>query len=77
MHALRTRASGAYLHIQFHAEVSSRLSLLEAHKIVVAAEERIRAAYPAADVLIHPDPGKAAEPHGHEDFEEGRRAAQH
>lgn len=75
VHDLRTRASGSYIHIQFHAEVASGLSLIDAHKIIVAAEERIRASYPAADVLIHPDPGKAADPHGHEDFEEGRKAA--
>lgn len=76
VHELRTRASGPYMHIQFHAEVGAGLTLVEAHKIIVAAEDRIRAVYPTADVLIHPDPGKAAEPHGHEDFEEGRLAAQ-
>lgn len=74
VHELRTRASGAYLHIQFHAEVDPGLSLVGAHRIIVAAEKRIRAVYPTADVLIHPDPGNMAEPHGHEDFEEGRRA---
>lgn len=75
VHALRTRASGIYMHIQFHADVDPSLSLQEAHKIIVAAEDRIRAVYPAADILIHPDPGDAAEAHGHADFEEGRRAA--
>lgn len=75
VHEFRSRASGNYIHVQFHAEVDSGLSLIEAHEIIVAAENRIRAAYPQADVLIHPDPGKAAAPHGHEDFEEGRQAA--
>jgi cation diffusion facilitator family transporter len=73
VHELRTRASGPYMHIQFHAELEPTLSLEEAHRIVVAAEDRIRAAYPTADIIIHPDPRGKAEPHGHEDFE--RRAA--
>ncbi len=75
VHELRTRASGPYLHIQFHAELEAGVTLIEAHHIMVEAERRIRAAYPAADVLIHPDPGQAAEPHGHEDFEERRQGA--
>lgn len=74
VHALRTRASGAYVHIQFHADLDPALSLVEAHERIVAAEGRIRAVYPAADVLIHPDPGNATTPHGHEDFGEDRRA---
>lgn len=73
VHDLRTRTSGPYVHIQFHADLDPALSLLAAHEIVVAAEARIREAFPAADIIIHPDPADAAEPHGHEDFE---RAAQ-
>jgi cation diffusion facilitator family transporter len=64
VHSLRTRASGPLLHIQFHADLDPNLSLRRAHEIIVAAEARILAAFPAADVLIHPDPGDAAEPHG-------------
>jgi len=69
VHELRTRTSGPYLHIQFHAELDPDLSLEAAHKIVVAAEERIRAQFPTADIIIHPDPKGRAEPHGHEHFE--------
>ena len=69
VHELRTRASGPYIHIQFHAELDPYLALVEAHAIVVEAENRIRAAFPTADVIIHPDPKDKAEPHGHEDFE--------
>jgi ferrous-iron efflux pump FieF len=69
VHDLRTRSSGPYVHVQFHADLDPGLSLEEAHKIVVAAEERIRAAFPTADLIIHPDPKGRAEPHGHEDFE--------
>jgi cation diffusion facilitator family transporter len=69
VHELRTRTSGPYLHIQFHAELDPGLSLEAAHRIVVAAEERIRAEFPTADIIIHPDPKDRAEPHGHEHFE--------
>jgi len=69
VHDLRTRTSGPYMHVQFHAELDPDLSLEQAHKIVVAAEERIRAEFPTADIIIHPDPKGRAEPHGHEDFE--------
>lgn len=72
VHALRTRISGPYLHIQFHADLDPALTLEAAHHIVVAAEERIRAEFPKADIIIHPDPRGRAEPHGHEHFEEGR-----
>lgn len=69
VHDLRTRTSGPYMHVQFHAELAPDLSLEQAHQIVVAAEERIRAEFPTADLIIHPDPKGRAEPHGHEDFE--------
>lgn len=75
VHALRTRASGAYVHVQFHADLDPKLSLVEAHERIVAAEARIRSAYPAADVLIHADPANATAPHGHEDFGEDHRTA--
>ncbi len=74
VHDLRTRMSGPIIHIQFHADLDPEITLDAAHKIVVAAENRIREAYPAADVIIHPDPGDRAEPHGHEYFSEGLRA---
>ena len=64
VHMLRTRASGPYVHIQFHMDLDPALPLREAHAIMVAAEARILDAFPAADVLIHPDPQGEAEPHG-------------
>jgi cation diffusion facilitator family transporter len=69
VHDMRTRTSGPYVHIQFHADLDPTLNLRDAHAIVVAAEDRIRAAYPTADIIVHPDPKGAAPPHGHEDFE--------
>jgi ferrous-iron efflux pump FieF len=64
VHQLRTRASGPYVHIQMHADLDPSLSLVEAHQVVVAAERRVLNAFPAADIIIHPDPRGAAEPHG-------------
>jgi cation diffusion facilitator family transporter len=75
VHDLRTRASGPFVHIQFHADLDPALPLKTAHEIVVAAEKRIRSVFPAADVIIHPDPQNAAEPHGHEYFAEGAKAS--
>ena len=47
-----------------HADLDPTLSLVEAHKVMVAAERRVLEAFPAADIIIHPDPRGAAEPHG-------------
>jgi cation diffusion facilitator family transporter len=74
VHDLRTRAAGPYVHIQFHADLDPAMTLETAHQIVVACEARIRADYPGADIIIHPDPKDSAEPHGHDFFAEGRTA---
>jgi cation diffusion facilitator family transporter len=64
VHALRTRASGPYVHIQLHLALAPSTTLDRAHRIVVAAERRLLEVYPAADILIHADPDGQAEPHG-------------
>ena|SRR5579872_3487693 len=64
VHQLRTRASGPIIHIQMHADLDPTLSLEVAHEVVVAAERRVLEAFPAADIIIHPDPRGRAEPHG-------------
>jgi len=64
VHQVRTRAAGPITHIQMHADLDPDLSLESAHRIVVAAEKRILADFPAADIIIHPDPRGRAEPHG-------------
>lgn len=69
IHDLRTRTSGPYIHVQFHADVDPGMTVEEAHKILVAAENRIRASFPTADIIVHADPKGAAPPHGHEHFE--------
>jgi len=56
VHQLRTRASGPYVHIQMHVDLDPGLTLEDAHQIVVEAEKRILAAFPTADIIIHPDP---------------------
>ena len=71
VHNLRTRASGPFIHIQMHMELDPDLTLTQAHDILVAAEARVMAAYPAADVLIHPDPRGHAAPHGNAYFDKG------
>ncbi len=64
VHQLRTRAAGPTNHIQMHADLEPSLSLETAHEVVVAAERRVLEAFPAADIIIHPDPRGRAEPHG-------------
>ena len=64
VHQLRTRASGPYIHIQMHVDLDPQLTLEAAHAVIVAAEKRILAAFPAADIIIHADPRGRAEPHG-------------
>lgn len=64
VHQLRTRVSGPIVLIQMHAELPAHLSLIEAHDIIIAAENRLLAVYPNADIIIHPDPKGHAEPHG-------------
>lgn len=56
VHQLRTRMSGARLMVQMHIDLDRTLSFEAAHDIVVAAENRVKAAFPGADVLIHADP---------------------
>lgn len=64
VHQLRTRSSGPYVHMQMHVELDPQLSLEEAHAVIVAAENRLLAVFPQADIIIHADPRGRAEPHG-------------
>lgn len=63
VHGLRTRASGPFVHIQLHLDLDPKLTLEEAHEVLIAAEKRILAIFPAADILIHANPRGRAEPH--------------
>ena len=64
VHQLRTRMAGPAMMIQMHIDLEPTLTLDAAHAIVVEAENRLLAAFPRADVLIHPDPRGRAESHG-------------
>ncbi|HEY8615105.1 cation diffusion facilitator family transporter [Phenylobacterium sp.] len=64
VHQLRTRASGPYVHMQMHVDLEPDLTLEAAHRAIVAAEKRLLAAFPNADIIIHADPRGRAEPHG-------------
>jgi ferrous-iron efflux pump FieF len=61
MHDLRTRSSGTRAFIQLHLELDPDLTLREAHAIADRVMERIEAAFPDAEVLIHEDPYGIAE----------------
>ena len=56
VHQLRSRMAGSTTMIQMHIDLDADLSLQQAHDIIVEAENRILAAFPRADILIHPDP---------------------
>lgn len=56
LHELRTRASGKDIFIQTHLDMDGEISLNEAHKIADEVEEKLQAAFPNADVIIHQDP---------------------
>lgn len=64
VHQLKTRAAGPTAHIQMHVDLDPHLTLIEAHEVVAAAEARLAGVFPAAEVLLHPDPAGHAEPHG-------------
>ena len=64
VHQLRTRAAGPVIHIQMHCDLDPAMTLIEAHEAMVAAEKRLLDAFPAADIIIHPDPRGRAESHG-------------
>ena len=68
VHDLRTRASGPHLHVQMRLDLDETLSLSQAHDIILAAETRLMAAFPAADILIHPHPAGCVHNHGNERF---------
>lgn len=56
VHRLRTRQAGPVLMIQMHVDMAADLTLAQAHDILEAAENRLTAVWPHADIMIHPDP---------------------
>ena len=55
-HDLRTRMSGTRWFVQLHVELSSELSLLQAHALCDQVEAAIRSEFTRAEVLVHADP---------------------
>jgi cation diffusion facilitator family transporter len=62
VHRLRTRQTGPVTVIQMHVDMAPTLTLAEAHDILEAAEKRLLAQWPHADILIHPDPRGPVQP---------------
>jgi ferrous-iron efflux pump FieF len=61
VHDLRTRRAGADVFIELHLELDGDLSLEQAHDITHEVEARIRAAFPAADIIVHQEPAGLAD----------------
>lgn len=62
VHDLRTRSAGLAEFIQVHVTMDPEITLQEAHRISERVEDALRAAFPAADVIIHQDPEGVPEP---------------
>jgi ferrous-iron efflux pump FieF len=56
IHDVRTRTSGATDFIQFHLWLPPEMTVRAAHDVIEEMEDRVRAAHPGAEVLIHVDP---------------------
>jgi len=56
IHDLRTRQSGQTILVQLHLDLDRNLPLSEAHRVAKEVEQRIIAAFPEADIIIHQDP---------------------
>lgn len=55
-HDLRTRYGGSHYFIQFHLELAPEITLMRTHVILDEVEDRVRAVFPNADIIVHPDP---------------------
>jgi ferrous-iron efflux pump FieF len=55
-HKLKTRYSGAKAFIQLHVEIDATLNFRDAHAITDRLEKALEAAFPEAEVIVHPDP---------------------
>lgn len=63
VHDLRTRYSGMLPIIQLHLEMDPNMTLSAAHAIADEIEDRIREAFPGAEVITHQDPAGLERPH--------------
>lgn len=56
VHDLRTRSSGPQVFIQLHLELRSDTPLDAAHAVTEEVDQALIAAFPRAEILVHPDP---------------------
>lgn len=56
IHDLLTRQAGVVSFIQLHLELADNLTLLEAHTITDSLEQKLLAAFPMSEVIIHQEP---------------------
>ncbi|WP_150539761.1 cation diffusion facilitator family transporter [Actinobacillus vicugnae] len=56
IHDLLTRQVGAVRFIQLHLELADNLTLIEAHDITDALEQKILAIFPRSEIIIHQEP---------------------
>jgi ferrous-iron efflux pump FieF len=56
MHDLRTRTSGAHDFAQFHMAFPPETTIGVAHEVMEGIEDKLMAAFPGLEILIHPDP---------------------
>ncbi len=62
VHDMRTRSAGQNIFVQLHLELDGAMRLRDANAVAHSVEEKIQAAFPGAEVLIHEDPTTEA-PH--------------
>lgn len=55
-HDFRTRVSGTRMFLEIHLEMDGNLPLSKAHDVSEKVEDKILAAYPQAQVIVHQDP---------------------
>lgn len=53
---LRTRISGVQRFVQANLEFPPEMTLAEVHRVTDEVEDEIRAAFPGAEVILHPEP---------------------
>ncbi|KMK52360.1 ferrous iron transporter [[Actinobacillus] muris] len=56
IHDLKTRRAGAVRFIQLHLELDDELPLVVAHEITDSLEQKLLAAFPLSEVMIHQEP---------------------
>lgn len=56
VHDILTRRAGAVRFIQLHLELDDHLTLLVAHEITDSLEQKLLAAFPMSEVIIHQEP---------------------